>query len=470
MADRYDIVIIGGGPGGYVAALRAAQLGLSVALAEADRVGGVCLNRGCIPTKTLLSDVEGYHWVRRSFDRGILSDVPTLDFNRLVERKNEVVDKLVTSLEKLLHANRVKVVAGRARLLEPGVVSVDSGEILEGNSIILATGSRPWVPPIDGADLPGVVGTRELLDLQRLPERLVIIGGGIIGQEFAAIFSGLGCKVTVLEALDGILNEVDREPARKYAALLPRSRVETHTGVKVRLIEESGERLRVVYEKRSKEKTADGDLVLMATGRRPRIEGFGAEELGLEIRGTAVRVDEHLRTSVEGIYAIGDLTGRKMLAHVASYHGERAAEHIAGRSRPVEDELVPCCVYTIPQIAWVGPHEQEAVDRGISFRTSTFPLSASGKATAMGEPRGWIKLMEETETGRLIAAHMMGPDVSELVGELTLAVRMGMSASDIADTIHPHPTISETLREAALGFLDGPLHAAARVKTFESGD
>ena len=183
-----------------------------------------------------------------------------------------------------------------------------------------------------------------------------------------------------------------------------------------------------------------------------------------------MRVDEFLRTSVEGIYAIGDLTGRKMLAHVASHHGERVAEHIAGLSRPVEDELVPCCVYTIPQIAWVGPHEQEAVDRGMSFRTSTFPLSALGKPAAMGEPRGWIKLMEDTETGGLIAAHMMGPDVSELVGELTLAVRMGMSAADLADTIHPHPTISEALREAALGFLDGPLHAAARVKTFEARD
>jgi dihydrolipoamide dehydrogenase len=470
MGDRSDIIIIGGGPGGYVAALRAAQLGLSVALAERERIGGVCLNRGCIPTKTLLSDVEGYHWVRRSFELGIVPEVPRLDFNRLIERKNGVVDELVTGLEKLLSAKGVRIVTGTARLLQPGVVSVDSGEILEANAVILATGSRPWIPPIDGAGLPGVVGTREILDVQRLPESLVIIGGGIIGQEFATIFSALGCKVTVLEALDRILYEVDRELARKYSSLLLASRVKTDAGVKVQRIEKSGDRLRVIYEKRSKEKTTEGDLVLMATGRRPFIEGSGAEELGLEIRGGAVRVDQFLRTSVQGIYAIGDVVGRKMLAHVASYHAERAVEHIAGHPRSVEDELVPCCVYTLPQIAWVGPNEQEALDAGKSFRTSTFSLSASGKALAMGESRGWIKFLEDSETGRLMAAHMMGPGVSELVGELTLAIRKGMSASDIADTIHPHPTISEALREAALGLLDGPIHAAARVKTFEGRD
>jgi dihydrolipoamide dehydrogenase len=359
----------------------------------------------------------------------------------------------------------VRTIEGKARVLDPGTVGISTGEILKARNIVIATGSRPWSPPIRGTDLDGVVTTRQILDLEKAPQTLVIIGGGIIGQEFAAIFSALGCRVTVLEALGTILSEVDSEIAKKYASLLPGRGIVTEVGVTVQAIEKTQARLRVVYEKKSKEKVAEADLVLMATGRRPYWESSGIGNLGLDVGHGAIPVDRFLRTPLEGIYAVGDVVGGKMLAHVASYHGEIVAENIAGRERTAEDNLVPSCLFTLPQIAWVGPTEQEILTSGRSFRSSTFSLSASGKALADGDSRGWIKLIEDGESRRLIGAHLMGPHVSELIGGLTLAVKKGMSATDIADTIHPHPTISEAVREAALGLLDGSIHASSRLSS-----
>ena len=467
MDEVYDMVVIGGGPAGYVAALRGRQLGLSVVLVEKERIGGVCLNRGCIPTKAILSDMEGVRWCRRAAQEGILDREPRIDFSRLMHRKDVVVEKMVSNLDKHLTSMGVRTLQTKASVLDSGAVATEQGEIIRAKNIVIASGSRPWTPPIAGADSPGVIGTRQALNLEKLPPRLVIIGGGIIGQEFAAIFSSMGCRVTVLEALNRILNEVDSEIARKYSSLLPGRGISTEVGVTVRSIEKVGDILRVAYEKQSKEKTAEADLVLMATGRRPFFENSGVADLGVEVQSGAIRVDPFLRTSVPGIYAIGDVVGKQMLAHVASYHGEVAAENIAGRNREAQDDLVPACVFTMPQIAWVGLTEEQATNSGRPFRTSTFSLSASGKAMAMGEARGWLKVIEDTGTGRLIGAHFMGPSVSELVGEMTLAIRKGMSASDIVDTIHPHPTISESMREAALGFFDGPIHAASRTKSYK---
>lgn len=466
MAESYDLVIIGGGPGGYTAALRARQLGLSVALAEKERIGGVCLNRGCIPTKALLSDMEGLRWMKAAAREGLLESVLSINFPHLMERKRAVVEKIVSNLEKHIAASGIKAFQAKARVIDPETVSIDNRTILKANNIVIATGSRPWIPPIPGADSPGVLSTREILELDKPPESLVIIGGGIIGQEFAAIFSSIGTRVKVLEALDRILTEVDSEIARKYASLLPGRGVATEVGVRIGAIERVGDRLRVVYEKGSEERTAEADLVLMATGRRPFWTGSGIEELGLDPAGGSIPVDRFLKTPLDGIYAVGDVVGRKMLAHVASYHGEIAAENCAGHERPVNDEVVPGCVFTMPQIGWVGLTEEEAKESGRPFRTSTFSLFASGKALAMGEPRGWVKLVEDAQTNRLIGAHLMGPQVSELLAGITLAIRKGMTASDIAETIHPHPTISEAVREAALGFLDGPIHATAKTRSF----
>ncbi|HMK33543.1 MAG TPA: dihydrolipoyl dehydrogenase [Desulfomonilaceae bacterium] len=459
------MAVIGGGPGGYVAALRGSQLGLNVLLVEKERVGGVCLNRGCIPTKALLSDVEGIHWSRRAAREGIILQEPEISLAAMMKRKQTVVDKLVDNLEKLLAAAKVDVLRAAARIAAPETVSLDTGETCHAGSIVIATGSTAWAPPISGIGLPGVLNTRQALELERIPESVVIIGGGVIGQEFASLFAGLGSKVTVLEVLDRILNEVDKDIAKRYATLVS-ARMRTETGIRVDSITTDGEKLKVHYEKRAQEKSVEADVVLLATGRRPYFDGLGLEELGIEIQSRAVLVDRRLRTSMSGVYAIGDVIGGKMLAHVASYHGEMVAENIAGHGRDVGDEPVPACIFTTPQIAWVGPTEEQAQESGLPYRTSMFSLSANGKALALGESRGWVKLMEDSTTGRLIAAHLLGPQVSELVSELALAIQKGLSAADIAGTIHPHPTLSESVREAALGFLGGPVHAAANVKSF----
>jgi dihydrolipoamide dehydrogenase len=462
------MAVIGGGPGGYVAALRARQLGLSVVLAERERVGGCCLNRGCIPTKALLADVEGLLWVRRAVRDGILDQAPAVDFPALMRRKDGVVDKIATNLEKLLAASGVERVDGAATVVEPGTLLTGEGKTLRARNTVIATGAASWIPPIPGADLPGVLTTRGILQLDKLPKSLVIVGGGIIGQEFATIFSTLGTRVTILEALGRILGEVDSELARKYASLLPARDITCEVGVSIHGIERSNDELRVVYEKKGKEKVVSADVVLMATGRRPVLDGWGREHLNAKVDNGALAVDEFLRTSIDGTYGIGDVIGKKMLAHVASYHGEIVAENCAGRNRTVHDDVIPSCIFTVPQISWVGLTEDEAKEAGRAFRTSTFSLSTSGKAQAIGEPRGWLKLVEDTTGGRLIGAHFMGPQVSELIAEMALAMRSGLGIQDIIETIHPHPTLSEAVREAALGLRDGPIHSESRVKEYGS--
>jgi dihydrolipoamide dehydrogenase len=466
MTVQYDVGILGGGPGGYMTALRARQLGLTVILAEQERIGGVCLNRGCIPTKSLLADLDGFRWAKRAVQDGIIPVLPEIQFDRMVDRKDKIVNGMVSNLEKLLHAGGVEIVEGRASVPEPGVMTMDDGRRFTARSLVFATGSRQTGLPISGIDLPGIVGTREVLSIRRVPQRLVIVGGGIIGQEFAAIFAPLGSKVTILEALDRILSEVDAEMAKRFASLLPGQGITVETGARIEAFQQSGSSLRVVYEKKSKEKTVDADLVLIAAGRVPNTGGLGLDDLGIKTNKGSVLVDSTLRTSTEGIYAVGDVTGRKMLAHIAYYHGEIAAENIAGMDTAVEDHVVPSCVFTHPQIAWAGLTEEQAIASGLSFRSSMFSFSSNGKAQALGDSRGWVKLLEDSESGALVGAHILGPEASELIAELTLAVRMRLSAKDLADTIHAHPTLSEASRETALGLLEGSLHAASRVKTF----
>ncbi len=458
------MVIIGGGPGGYTAALRARQLGLTAALVEKERIGGVCLNRGCIPTKALLADAEGVHWMARSVKEGLIDHAPPVSFSKLMGRKDSVVESLVSGLEKMVAGSGVHVIHAAAEIREPGIVRLDTGESLSAGTTILASGARSWKPPIPGIDLPGVVTSREILELDRLPEHPAIIGGGVIGQEFAAIFSAFGSQVTILEALDRVLAGVDTDLVKRYVTIMRGRGVRMETGVKIAEIVEAGDRLRIVYERKGKEKSLDADLILTATGRKPVID-YLSPEITPALTNGAVTVDDRLRTSLDGVRAIGDVTGRNMLAHVASFHGEKVAELCAGEDTVVDDSLVPACVFTTPQFAWVGLTEDEASAKGIAYRSSTFPLAASGKALALGEPLGWLKLVEDVADGRVIGAHFLGPGVSELIAELTLAIRVGATAKDITDTIHPHPTLSEAVRESALGLFDGSIHAAARVKS-----
>lgn len=473
MTQPYDIVIIGGGPGGYVAAIRAAQLGAKVALVEKERVGGTCLNRGCIPTKALVRSVEVLQVVEEAPAFGVIVEEPAFDFARLMARKDEVVARLVGGVEGLLKSYKVEVVSGTATIPKPGLVLVKpsssdpsptsnlqpfdgvypersrraQGRPLTSKNIIIATGSVPARPPIAGLDAPGVLTSDDILELEEVPDSLAVIGGGVIGLEFASIFHALGTKVTVLEMLPTLLPTVDGELARRYQSHLQRSGVEVHLRARVEEIRPQGDGLAVRVA--NSEKEAEAEKVLVATGRVPYTEGLGLDELGVKRERGAIVVDEYMATNVPGVYAIGDVTGGVMLAHVASRQGEVAVENILGHPVAMDYRAVPNCVFTLPEIAGVGLTEEEVKGEGLDYTVARFPLSASGRALIVGETTGLVKLICERESHRVLGMHIMGPQASDLIAEGTLAVQMGATARDIAQTIHAHPTLPEAIMEAA---------------------
>ncbi len=460
---KYDLVVIGGGPGGYVAAIRAAQLGAKVALVEKGRVGGTCLNHGCIPTKVLVRSVEALHLVEEASAFGVIVEKPTFDFARIMTRKDEIVARLVGGVEGLLKAHRVEVVSGTATIVEPGLVLVkpasskqqaagnqppaSSFQELASGSVIIATGSVSARPPIAGLDAPGVLTSADVLELKEVPDSLAVIGGGVIGLELAGIFHGLGTRVTVLEMLPTLLPTMDGELARRYRNYLQRGGVEVHLPARVEEIRPKGDRLAVRIA--DSEEEVEAEKVLVATGRVPYTEGLGLEELGVKRERGAIVVDEHMATNVPGVYAIGDVTGGAMLAHVASRQGEVAAENILGRPVAMDYRAVPNCVFTLPEMAGVGLTEEEAKERGLDYEVARFPFSASGRALTIGETAGLVKLICERGFGKVLGMHIMGPHASDLIAEGTLAIQMGAKARDIAETIHAHPTLPEAIMEAA---------------------
>lgn len=460
MSDRFDIGIIGGGPGGYVAAIRAAQLGARVALVERERVGGVCLNKGCIPTKAMASSVELLAEIENAAEFGIEVSEPSLDFGRMMARKDQVVERLVSGVETLLEARKVHVLAGRGELVSPTRIKVsgpDPQEV-EAEKIVIATGSVPAKPPVPGLDLPGVVTSDEILSLQEAPEDLVVVGGGVIGVEFASIFNALGTKVTIIEMLPSLLPPVDQELARRYLQLLRRQGVEVHLRSPLKEIRQSDGSLQVVYEGPAGEGGVQADLVLVATGRVPSSRDLNLEEMGVRAEQGAIVVDEHMATNIGGIYAIGDVTGGWMLAHVASRQGEVAVEHASGRDSAMDYRAVPNCVFTMPEIAGVGLTEQEAKEQSIPYQKSRFPFNASGRALAMGQTAGQVKMICRQDGGEILGLHIMGPHATDMIAEGALAIQMGATAEDIIGTIHAHPTLPEAVRETAFGQLDGAIH------------
>jgi dihydrolipoamide dehydrogenase len=461
MSDSFDICIIGAGPGGYVAAIRAAQLGAKVGLIERERVGGVCLNWGCIPTKAMVSSIELLVEIERAEEFGVMVSEPGFDFSRMMARKNQVVEQLVSGVEGLLRARKVEVLAGTGQLISPTQVKVTGGstQTVEARKVVVATGSVAAKPPVPGLDLPGVLTSKEIVSLKQLPENLVIVGGGVIGVEFATIFSALGTKVTIIEMLPSILTTVDEELARRQQQALRKQGVDVHTRSPLKEIREKTGTLEVVYEGPKGEATVEADTVLVATGRVPYTEGLNLKGLGVGTEKGAILVDGHLETKVPGVYAIGDVTGGYMLAHVASHEGEVAVEHALGKDSAIDYQAVPNCVFTMPEIAGVGLMEQEAKEQGISYKKSRFPFTASGRALAMGETTGLVKMICDQESGRVLGLHIMGPHATDLIAEGALAIKCGATAEDVARTIHAHPTLSEAVREAALGQAEGPIHA-----------
>jgi len=469
MADPYDIAIIGGGPGGYVAAIRAAQLGARVALIERDRVGGTCLNRGCIPTKAMVHDAELVR-AATSGEFGLVAEGGwRVDFERLMARKRAVVDVLVEGVVRLMKAHRIAVLAGTGHILRPGLVQVTGpgGDTqVAARAIIIATGSVAAPAPIPGADLPGVLDSDALLELDHLPKSLVVIGGSVVGVEFACLFQALGTRVSVV-GRQTWLKEAEQQLAKRLRALLSRRGMAISIGVEFQAIERTDEGLlRVNYIQNGKPVYAEGEIVLQATGRWPYSAGLGLEALGVSMRGRAIAVDEHLQTNVPGIYAIGDCIGGHMLAHVASYEGEVAVENILGRPRRADYTVVPNCIYTLPELADVGLTEAQAKEAGVDVVVSRFPFNVNGRALAMGDSEGQIRMLCANDGhghgGKVLGVHILGPRAGDLIAEAALAMRLGATAQDIADTIHAHPTLPEAFREAALGQLDGAIHYEQR--------
>jgi dihydrolipoamide dehydrogenase len=452
-----DIVIIGGGPSGYVAAIHAAHLGASVAVVERDRLGGTCLNRGCIPTKALVRSAEVLLEAKRASDFGLDIPVVKANFQKIMARKSNIANQLVSGVEQLMKQNKISVYKGTGRILSPRLVKVNDKEIAT-RKIIIATGSESAMLPIPGIDLPGVLTTNDILELKELPESIIVVGGSHVGVEFSSIFNTLGTKITIVKRRPLRLEPVDEEVARRFAQTLPKRGIEVKVGAAVKAIERKEDALRVVWDTPDGEQGVEGQMVLMATGRQPYTDGLGLTELGIKMDGRAILVNEHLETNVNGVYAIGDVLGKNMLASVASYEGEVAVENALDRSRMVDYRAVPSVIYTYPAVASVGISEKEASDRGLKYRVSKFPFLVCGRAVAMNETAGIVKMICDAEHGKILGMHVMGPHADDLIAEGTLAIQLGATARDIAYTIHAHPTLPEAVLEAAMGQLEGAIH------------
>ncbi|MGE5530417.1 MAG: dihydrolipoyl dehydrogenase [Patescibacteria group bacterium] len=456
---KVRLAIVGAGPGGYVAAIRAAQRGAEVALIEKDRVGGVCLNRGCIPTKTLATSAELYSRMRRATEFGLVAGAVRPDMAGIIARKNAVVKRLVGGIQYLLAKNHVQLIQGEARFIGPRELAVArvEGELrLEAERIIIAAGTEPMVPSAFGHDGRTVMTSDEALDLEEIPPRLAIVGGGVIGCEFASIYAALGAEVTVVEMLPGLLPSLDPELGRALGGVFRKR------GIKV-LVGQSVEEIR---------RQADGvhlrlpsgeiavDRVLVAIGRRTAADRLDLDRAGLRTdqRGR-IPVGRGLETTVPGIYAIGDINDMPYdLAHAASHQALAVVESLYGPGQTYDDAAVPNCVFTDPEVASVGLTAEEATKRGMEIRTGRFPYLANGKALAMGESEGWVKIVAEAESGRILGVHIIGAHASDLAAEATVAVRNELTAEDLAETIHAHPTLAETMMEAALAVRGLAIH------------
>jgi dihydrolipoamide dehydrogenase len=460
MAGSFDLVVIGGGPGGYVAALRAAQLGAKTAVVEKDRVGGTCLVRGCIPTKALLQSSELYTLAKGGAPFGLVADKIGFDWPAAQKRKSGVVDQLVKGVEGLFKAGGVTLVRGSASLGGNGAVDV-SGERLQAKDIIIATGSAIARIPLKGAE--HTIDSDQILELKEVPARLAVIGGGVVGMEFAAMFAALGSKVTVFEMLPQILPMVDVDLVAVYMKHLAGIGADVHTTAKVEEVVKGKGGLQVRFSSGGEGGSVDADQVLLAVGRVPYTQGLEAEKAGVKLDRGRVVVDEHLHTSADGVWAIGDVIGGIMLAHVASYEGLCAVDNIVGHANRTPDyHAAPNCVYTEPEIAHVGLGEKDAKEKGLDVKIGKFPFAASGRALTLGQSEGFVKVISDASSGKLLGAHIVGPRATDLIAEATLAIQNGLTLEQVDLTIHAHPTLPESLMEAALAAQGRAIHIPNR--------
>ena len=460
MDSEYDVVVVGAGPGGYVAAIRAGQLGLKTAIVEREALGGVCLNWGCIPSKALLKNAEVVSYFHRAEEFGLSFDNFHADYAAAVDRSRKVVDRNVRGVAYLLRKNKVDHITGEGRLTARGTVTVaPEGTTLKAKNVILATGSSPRTVPSLHIDGDKVISSRESIVLRDLPASLVIVGAGAIGVEFAYLYHTYGVVVTLVELLPRLVPTEDAEISQQLERSFSRSGINIMTGTGVTGLEPGSDGLKVKVEKDGVEQSISCDKVLVAIGVQPNSDGLGLEELGIETSRGNIQVNDHMATNVPGVFAIGDVTGKMALAHVATAQGVAAAEHIAGRETQALDySLMPRATYCQPQIASFGLSEEEAREQGYEVKVGKFNVQANGKALAMGDTEGFVKLVVNAQYGELLGGHMIGPEVTELLGELALTKLLEGTTLELGWAVHPHPTISEMLKEAALDAQGRALH------------
>jgi len=462
MTEQYDLAIIGGGPGGYVAAIRAAQLDQRVVLFERDRVGGLCLNWGCIPSKAILRNADVVNLVRDSAKWGITVENATFDLGAAIDRSRKVVDQLVGGVEGLLRDNGVTVVPHAAAFTGAGQVKAD-GETYQAAKTIIATGATTRALPGIHADGNVVITSREALARRKVPEKPIIIGGGAIGVEFAHIWASYGADVTVIEMLDRLLPLEDPDVSRALARSFKTRGLSALTGARVEGVSVGKNSARVSVTTKDGESTVEGDLVLVAIGFVPHTASLDLDRAGVVTERGFISIDDHMETNVPGIYAIGDVTGKLMLAHVASQQGVIAAEHAAGRNVATLDYVqLPRATFSQPQVGSIGYTEPAAVEAGFKVRTGRFPFAALGKSIAIGETEGFVKVVADETTGQVLGIHLIGHDVNDLLGEASLAALLEATTVELGFAVHAHPTLAEAIKEAALAVDGEAIHIARR--------
>lgn len=461
MSKKVKVVVIGGGPGGYVAAIRAAQLGGDVTLVEKEHLGGTCLNVGCIPTKSLLHSAELLEEVKEGAKYGIITKDVNVDFQKVQERKQSVTKQLVSGVKGLLTANKVKVINGEATFTSKDTIEVKTEkgiDNIKADKFIIATGSIPAKPPIPGIDSKLCINSTGALELKEIPKTMVIVGGGVIGVEIATLYSSFGCKVIIIEMLDQILPMMDGELTKIIRTKLEKKGVEIYTKTKVISFKDVGASVEVLVEMSDgKSKVFSGEKALISIGRRTNTATIGLEKAGIVNDRGRITVNEKMETNVPGIYAIGDCVGKIMLAHVASAHGEVAAENALGHNNVFDSKTNPSCVYTKPEFASVGLTEEEAKKQDIDYIIGKFPLAANGRAMIMDED-GMIKIIAGNEYKEILGAHILGPRATDLIGELALAIQMEATIDEVIATIHAHPTVAEAIKEATLAVEKRSIH------------
>lgn len=456
--NKYDLAVIGGGPGGYVAAIRASQLGLKTAIIDKDKLGGICLNWGCIPTKALLRNAEVLQTIKDAGKFGILVDGYTVDMNKTVKRSRQVSDRLSKGVEYLMKKNKITYFKGTGTINSAGKIKIENDrkkETILASKIILATGARAKALP--GVDFDGtqIIGSKEAMMLTKIPNKMIIVGGGAIGVEFAYFYNIYGSQIDIIEMLPNILPVEDVDISKELEKEFKKSGIKIHTGTRVEKIDRLKSKVRVSISKNGHSEILEGDVVLLAVGVTGNVEGIGLETTGVTVNAGAIEINEFCQTSVDGIYAIGDVTGPPWLAHVASSQGLVAAEHAANRIPiPVDYSAIPGCTYCQPQVASMGLTEVDARAKGLDIKVGRFDFRANGKALATGDHRGFVKLIFDNTYGELIGCHMIGPEVTELIAEIVTAKSLETTWQELGKTMHAHPTLSESIMEAALDAYD----------------